>query len=51
MFSMQEIHVTFDAYLYEDEDRFIIVDENNEDVDGEHYSLKEAIQRLTEFNK
>lgn len=42
-------NVTFNGHLFEDEDRYILVDEQGYDVDGEHYSLEEAQARLSEM--
>ena len=36
--------------MWEDEDRYIIVDLDNMDVDGEHYSLDTAQKIVDEYN-
>lgn len=49
MFEIQEVNVTFNGHLFEDEDRYIVVDADGYDVDGEHYSLSEAQARVREI--
>lgn len=49
MFEIQEFNVIFESHLFENEDRYIVVDQNGSDVDGEHYSLSEAQNRLKEM--
>lgn len=51
MFEIQETHVTFEAHLFEDEDRYIVLDADGFDHCGEHYSLEEAQAIVDELNK
>lgn len=37
--------------MWEDEDRYIIIDEEGMDVDGVHYSLEEAMRLVDEYNE
>lgn len=51
MFEIQETHVTFEANLFEDEDRYVVLDADGFDHCGEHYSLEEATRIVNELNK
>lgn len=49
-FTIQETNVIYNSHLFENEDRYVILDNEGFDFDGEHYSLEEAKERLNELN-